>query len=348
MTIHWGMFWTRTRKPLKTFWLITAAIVAVYLGLIQPQQERSYGIASSRATGLAYSAGTLQPLSLWRQAGILGTPPAPMLQKGASVDRASLIAYDRGDADKSEQFSPNRKLVRTAIIEMTVKSPAQCTEKIVQLAQKAGGFLVSSQVSGVADSQYASLSIRVPAGKFEEVGTQIRTLGLRVDQSTLDSTDVTKQYVDDDARLRNLSAQEQQYLAILRRATTVKDTLEVSDKLNEVRGTIEEKEAEFAALSKQVDTVAINITLRAEADAQVFGLHWRPLYQLKIAAREGLEGIGMYIASMTFFILYLPTIALWLFTILVGAAMAWRILRWTARVFFLPADVGAREQTPAQ
>jgi hypothetical protein len=81
-------------------------------------------------------------------------------------------------------------------------------------------------------------------------------------------------------------------------------TLEVSDKLNEVRGAIEEKQAEFEVLSKQVETVVINITLRAEADAQVFGLNWRPLYQLKIAAREGLDGFGEYAASMTAFVFY--------------------------------------------
>ena len=44
----------------------------------------------------------------------------------------------------------------------------------------------------------------------------------------------------------------------------MKNTLEVSDKLNEVRGAIEEKQAEFEALSKQVETVVINIMLRAE------------------------------------------------------------------------------------
>jgi hypothetical protein len=108
----------------------------------------------------------------------------------------------------------------------------------------------------------------------------------------------------------------------------------VTDKLDEVRGAIEERQAEFEALSKQVETVAINVTLRAEADAQVFGLHWRPLYQLKIAAREGLEGLGDYAASMTTFVFYLPTIFLWLLTILAGAAIAWRILRWAARAMF--------------
>ena len=124
----------------------------------------------------------------------------------------------------------------------------------------------------------------------------------------------------------------------------MKDTLEVSDKLNEVRGAIEERQAEFVALSKQVETVAINITLRAEADAQVFGLNWHPLYQLKIAAREGLDGFGEYAASMTTCVFYLPTILLWLFTILAGAAVGWRILKWAARRLFISPKTGLVEK----
>jgi hypothetical protein len=240
-----------------------------------------------------------------------------------------------------EDPASDRKLVRTAALSLIVKSPAQSAAEITQLAQAAGGFLVNSQVNG-ADAASASLTIRVPAWKFEEVRGQIRKLGLRVESETIEAQDVTRRYVDQEARLRNLRAQEQQYLGILRHASTVKDTLEVSDKLNEVRGEIEEKQAEFEALSKQVETVAINIILRAEADAQVFGLHWRPLYQLKIAAREGLDGLGDYAASMMAFVFYLPTVLLWLLTILAGAAIGWRILRWAARVFF-----GLRPSLPA-
>jgi hypothetical protein len=234
-----------------------------------------------------------------------------------------------------EGTSEDRKLVRTESLSLIVKAPAETAEKIIQIAQGAGGFLVTSNVNGGADATNASLSIRVPAEKFGEARTQIRKLSLRVENESIDAQDVTKQYVDQKARLRNLRAQEQQYLGILRKAATVKDTLEVSDKLNEVRGAIEEKQAEFEALSKQVETVAINITLRAEADAQVFGLNWRPLYQLKIAAREGLDGFGEYAASMTTFVFYLPTILLWLFTILAGAAVGWRILKWAARRLFI-------------
>jgi len=37
---------------------------------------------------------------------------------------------------------------------------------------------------------------------------------------------------------------------------------------------------------------------------------------------------------MTAFVFYLPTILLWLFTILGGTAIAWRILKWAAKILF--------------
>jgi hypothetical protein len=346
MVIRWGVFSAKSRTALKTGWLITAGVVALYLGIIQPRGQ-ARGIASERASGLAAVRGGVgwEPISLWRQTSILPHfRSEAYLQKGivggVSVDRAvvapvSLMTFSGGRAGEEEGTSEDRKLVRTESLGIIVKTPAETAENIIKIAQDAGGFLATSNVNGGADATSALLSIRVPTDKFEEVRAQIRKLSLSMESESIDAQDVTKQYVDQEARLRNLRAQEQQYLGILRKATTVKDTLEVSAKLNEVRGAIEEKEAEFEALSKQVETVAINIALRAEADAQVFGLNWRPLYQLKIAAREGLDGFGEYAASMTTFAFYLPTILLWLFTILAGSAVGWRILKWAARRVFI-------------
>jgi hypothetical protein len=120
----------------------------------------------------------------------------------------------------------------------------------------------------------------------------------------------------------------------MKRATTVKDTLDVSEKLSDVRSQIEQEQAEFDALSKQIETVAINVSMRAQADTRIFGLHWRPWYQLKVAVRDGLEGLGDYFATMAAVVLYLPTVLLWALTVLIGAALAWRVLRWAARVLF--------------
>jgi hypothetical protein len=228
----------------------------------------------------------------------------------------------------------DRKMVRNSSVDLVVQKPAEAAEKIRELAERLGGFLVSSQISGAPNASGASLTVCVPAERFEEARAEIRKLGLRVESEKVEARDVTRQYVDEDANLRNLRAEEAQYLSILKEARTVKDTLAVSDKLGEVRGQIEQQQAEFDALAKRTETVTIAVSLRAEAEAQVFGLHWRPLYEMKLALRDGLDAMANYGMAMTSFVFYLPAVLLWLGTIGLGAAVASKVLRWVARVFF--------------
>ncbi len=228
----------------------------------------------------------------------------------------------------------DRKMVRNSSVDLVVQKPAIAAEKIRELAEGLGGFLVSSQVSGGPNAGGAALTIRVPAARFEEARAEIRKLGLRVESEKVEAQDVTRQFVDEDANLRNLRAEEAQYLSILKQAHTVKDTLAVSDKLSDVRGQIEQQQAEFNALAKQTETVAIAVSLRAEAEAQAFGLHWRPLYQMKLALRDGLDAVADYGVAMTSFVFYLPAVLLWMGTIVVGVGVGWKVVRWAGRVFF--------------
>lgn len=342
MQIPFGAFWQMSRNRLKVGWLITAGLVAIYVGAIEPMNQVR-NIATERASGLA-AGPEWQPVSLWHQTrlsamlqkGVVGGVPGGITpaNQSAIVDIA-LVDAPAAPPPPPPRTSADRKMVRTGLMDLVVKNPRNTSEKISELAEHSGGFLVSSETYGAQDASSASLQIRVPANKFEEVRTEIRKLGLQVDSEKLQSEDVTKQYVDEAARLRNLRAQETQYLRILKQAKTVKDTLEVSDKLNEVRGEIEQQQAEFDLLSKQVDTVALTISLRPETDVRVFGLNWRPLYHLKLAARQGLDSIGDYASAMGLFLFYLPTVLLWLTTILIGAAIGGRTLRWAGRALFV-------------
>jgi hypothetical protein len=67
---------------------------------------------------------------------------------------------------------------------------------------------------------------------------------------------------------------------------SVGDTLEVSEKLGGVRDDIEQLQAEFAALTKHVQTAAISVSLRADADVEVLGVRWRPLYRARLSLLE--------------------------------------------------------------
>ncbi len=332
-TSWWSLFW-RNGRTLQMGWLVCAAIVALYVGAIRPH-ETLRGINNSKGTGLASMNDTVS-LGLWqssRMAGVIGGVPGRFSTQKELQSATLIAAIPRPESIQAGAES-DRKMVRTHTLDMLVAHPAETADGIRRLAEREGGFLVSSQVRGDQDATGASLTIRVPALKFETIRDEIRKLGLRIEDERIEAQDVTRQYTDQAANLRNLKAEEQQYLLILKQARTVKDTLDVSEKLSDVRGQIEQQQAEFSALSKQVETVSITVSLRAEAEARVLGLNWRPLYQIKVGFRDGLDGLANYLAAMTAFLFFLPTIVLWLATLISGGVVVWRLLRWTGRRWF--------------
>jgi hypothetical protein len=227
----------------------------------------------------------------------------------------------------------DRKIIRTSSLELIVQHPAEVAEKITALAESMGGYLVSSEGGGQTATAGA-LTIRVPSAQFEAARAEIRKLGLRVQSEKIEAQDVTRQYVDQDASIRNLRAEEAQYLSILKQAGTMKDMLLVTEKLSEVRGQIEQQQAEFNALSRQIETVALSVSLRTEPQAQTLGLNWRPGYQLELAVHDGLESVADYATAMIGILFYLPATLLWVGTIVTVMVMGWRIVRWVGRRWF--------------
>jgi len=243
------------------------------------------------------------------------------------------VAQVEAPAQAGPDAGAGRKIIRTSSIEMVVQHPAEVADRITAIAASLGGYVVSAEGGG-QNATAEMLTLRVPAAHFDQARAEIRKLGLRVENEKIEAQDVTRQYVDEDANLRNLRAEETQYLTILKQAHTVKDMLAVSEKLSEVRGQIEQQQAEFNALSQQIETVAISISLRTEAEAQVFGLNWRPGYQLKLALRDGLESLATYATAMTAILFYLPAVLLWVGTIVAGTVIGWRAVRWVGRRWF--------------
>jgi len=316
-------------------WFIVAGVAAVYYGAIQPSQAFR-GVSSQKAAGEAAIENRrhehwYKPNSLMvggMNEGVVG---------GVPMSSASFLSAEVAEPTNDD----DRKLVRTSSIGLVVEKPAEAATAIQQLAEAAGGFLTNWESDGGKAATNASLMVRVPIEKYAATMAEIRKLAQRVESERVQAQDVTRQYVDNDARLRNLRAQETQYLAILKQARTVKDTLEVSEKLNQVRGEIEQQQSEFNTLSKQVELVSVAVSLRREIDTQVFGLPWRPAYEFKFAVRQGLEGLLDYSTSILSFVFYLPAIVLWMATILGALAIIWRVLRWAGRLLFTSPKAAA-------
>ena len=78
--------------------------------------------------------------------------------------------------------------------------------------------------------------------------------------------------------------------------------------------------------------LTINIT--AMADAQVFGIRWRPLYKAKLSLRSALTALADYSDSVVELLLNFPVIVMWGFTVIALLKVGWIMLRSMVLLFF--------------
>ncbi len=168
----------------------------------------------------------------------------------------------------------DRKIIFTAGITLSVEDVATSFGDVSRLATAAGGFVESSTLSNAdeVEDRTAHLTLRVPADRYQDTLTSLRDLaGASVKSENSKSSEITEEYTDLQSRQRNLERTEQQYLALLERATTIQDILTVQDRLDGVRGQIEQIQGRLAVLDDLVDLATIDVTLTPLPPAQVKG-----------------------------------------------------------------------------
>jgi hypothetical protein len=334
-----GTAWSTNRHWLAAGFLASTSLFLLLM-FVNWRSERR-GIAAQRATGLASSAW--EPTSLWQQKSILPSfrhrQHAPT---GVDYAYGTLGGVPGGIRPVSVESRPesqvdntDRQIIRSGTLEIIVTDPLQAAEQLRGLATQFSGFAVSSKVNGSDErARSAQVIMRIPAKHFDEVHAQVRAIAKAIEEDTIEARDVTRDYVDQEAKLRNFLAEEAQYLAILKRATAVKDVLEVSSKLADVRGRTDELEAELRFLRHQVEMSLLTTNITAIAEAQVFGIRWRPLYTAKLALRGALSAIADYSDSMVELFLNFPVVAMWGFTIVALLKVGWLVLRHIVLLFF--------------
>lgn len=203
----------------------------------------------------------------------------------------------------------DRKIIRNAEIALESDSPEESQNRITEIAQSKGGFLVESQQSS-SDARSTTrdviqLTLRIPADKFTEALDEIRKTAKRVVIETVKGQDVTEQFIDIEAQLKAKKALELQFLEIMKRANTVADALEVHTQLAEVRGEIEKIEGRKRFLENQtaLSTIKVNLQSPAAISASSAGFG----YRLTDSFGRGIEiALNFILGLITFIIGVLP------------------------------------------
>jgi len=177
-------------------------------------------------------------------------PPAiqlPPTEAGSSGDAFA------GDTD--------RLIIRTGNLALVVEDVAQTIDLISKIATDTGGFVVNSQSYHIGESLRGTITVRVPSETFETAMASIAGLAVDVRSETTNSQDVTEEFVDLQARLKNLEATEQQLLVIMAKAEKVEDVLAVQRELTNTRAQIEQTKGRIQFLERSTSTSLIQVDL---------------------------------------------------------------------------------------
>ncbi len=178
------------------------------------------------------------------------------------------MAAPASDRQATQWFQPlafdpsSRLIVRTGQASIEVDSLAPSISELRRIVQRAGGFVADASVqSGRSQIRAATLELKVPASRFDELTQGLEPLG-RLQFLNVGADDVSEEFVDLTARVANGRRLEDRMVELLRTRTgKLQDVLSVERELARVREEIERMEGRlrFLKTSAQLSTLSVNL-----------------------------------------------------------------------------------------
>lgn len=161
--------------------------------------------------------------------------------------------------------SPQRYLVRIADVTLETADARRAAERLIAAAKSMGGYVGdSTEEVDPLGVRSVILQLRVPSNRFDDLMRAAEKEGTVLNRH-IGTQDVTEEYVDVDAKLRNLRRTEERLLSHLSRTARLSDTLAVERELARVRMEIEQLEGRMRYLKHTIAFSTVSVTCREKA-----------------------------------------------------------------------------------
>ena len=163
--------------------------------------------------------------------GLLGRvapegPVAPAVQRAASPETTPTGPW-------------GRQIIRQATLAVELGDVERAIAQLTELVEAAGGYVADTQAhADAAGVARATVTVYVPPAAFSRTLRDLEQLG-RVTSRRISGHDVSEEFVDLEARVRNLERHEAQLVAFMGKAQKVVDLVSLEGEVARVRGEIE-------------------------------------------------------------------------------------------------------------
>ncbi len=237
-------------------------------------------------------------------AGVVFLIALAMHLNGPVFSMASLITDGGGYLGKGESEAGDRKLIVRVKMELEVSDLKEKLKEVHKAVEEYKGYIHDSRIYREKDNQKASMTIMVPHIHLEKAVARFEELGnLKLIEKT--TQDVTRKFIDHDARLKNLRKEEQAFSGLLEKAEKVEDIIKIEKELNRVRTEVEKIEGELRFLERE--TAFSRVDLDMAALRLKAGHSGWPIGHTIIRAREDfIFAVRVFAAGLIYLVFFSP------------------------------------------
>lgn len=253
-------------------------------------------------------------------------PPAPSGEGAVQARTQDAVT------NKSNAASGERMIVYTVRLSLQVQDADKAANDIAALAAQFKGYVSATNFTRDGKGRMrGSLTLRIPAESLDAAQKQIEATGIKVLSRAKSSNDVTDQYSDLGAQLKNAQATENELRELLKtvreRSNKAEDILAVYNRLTEVQGTIERIKGQMNVLEKTTALATLTVELVPYDEVQIVEPEtWMPSRTAAEALRalvQALQGLAQLVIWLALFFLPIAIILLIPFVVLALLLRAW-------------------------
>lgn len=176
-------------------------------------------------------------------------PPSP----------ASALSYKASTAASRE----SRVLIKTGTMRLQVSDVKLASNQARALIKKHKGYIESIDSRDDTDA-YANLELRIPKHDLATVMDGLATLG-KVTSRNVQIKDVTEQWIDLQAKIKNMRALRDRLRKLLQQAKNVKEMLEVEKELTRVQTELDSLEGKIKAMQQHLAYSKLTVRIRQKS-----------------------------------------------------------------------------------
>lgn len=223
--------------------------------------------------------------------------------------------------------NPARKIIYNAGLEVVVENLKTAEQAVTKLVNDHGGYLAKSQVRAPAsslESRFGSWTLRIPVERFTPCLNAISELG-ELKHSSVDSSDVTDQFYDLQAHIKNNQVEEeslQKFLIQKSTQGTLDEILTIRKEIRAIRGEIERQQGQLQRWSNDTSFATVILSIYEQQIPVVATAPGMPTFIQQIY-RTFSESLNAMLSVCRGLILFLVAILPWIPLFLVVLLIVW-------------------------